>query len=93
MNSGDFTPEQKEQFEQELQETDATAILLGIHAELAQIRTLLEESNTGDSSASEREYECTFCGDTYPESEIVDHAQEAHKAPFDLSPETVGKPV
>ena len=90
MNSSDFTPEQKEQFEQELQETDATAILLGIHAELAQIRSLLENANTGESEASEEMYECDFCGERYPKNKIVGHATEQHKAPYDLSPDNVG---
>lgn len=91
MNLDNLDDGQKEAFEAELQETDATAILLGIHAELSHIRALLEDSNTSQSEASEPMYECDICGEVYAESDIVDHATEAHKAPPNMALEDIIK--
>ena len=86
MNSDNFTDEQKAQFEQELEETDSTAILLGIHAELQAIRTLLE----GAESTESESLTCATCGENYPsEKQLRQHAQKAHKAPSNMPLEDI----
>jgi hypothetical protein len=81
-----FSDEEKEQFEQELEDSDSTAILLGIHAELQAIRSLLEGAQ---DNQSER-LTCATCGETYPsEKQLRDHARTSHKAPQNMPLEDI----
>jgi hypothetical protein len=81
MNPDTFTDEEKVQFEQELEESDSTAILLGIHAELQAIRSLLEGAQEQETNS----LTCATCGETYPsETQLRDHARTTHKAPSDM---------
>jgi len=81
MSLDNLSDEEKAQFEQELEDSDSTAILLGIHAELQAIRTLLEGAQT---DTTER-LTCATCGETYPsEKQLRDHARTSHKAPNDM---------
>jgi len=88
MSLDNLTDEEKAQFEQELEASDSTAILLGIHAELQAIRSLLE-------GAQEQETErltCATCGETYPsEKQLRDHARTSHKAPTDMPLEDIAE--
>ena len=73
-------------FEQELEDTDVKTILLGIHAEVAKLRMVVEQSE------SETKYECRDCSETYAEkSAVIAHAIETHKAPPGMEFETYGR--
>jgi len=73
-------------FEQELEDTDVKTILLGIHAELAKLRMVVEQSE------SETRYECHDCSETFSdESALIGHAIEVHKAPPGMEFETYGR--
>ena len=77
-----FDPEQKEQFEQELEESNSTAILLGIYGELQAIRSLLEQPQ----DAVEETLTCATCGESYnTEKALRSHARESHKAPSNMN--------
>ncbi len=82
MDNPQFTDEQKQQFEQELEESDSTAILLGIYGELQAIRSLLEQPQ----DTSEEPLVCTTCGESYQtEKQLRQHARESHKAPSNMN--------
>jgi hypothetical protein len=82
MNSDNFTDEEKAQFEQELEESDSTAILLGIYGELQAIRSLLEQPQ----DTSEEPLVCATCGGSYQtEKALRSHARESHKAPSNMN--------
>lgn len=70
----------KEQFEERLEETDTTAILLGIHAELQEIRQLLDDV--------EQDNELLICGTCHDKFTSVgtlrQHARKTHNAPPDM---------
>ena len=77
-----FSDDEKEQFEQELEESDSTAILLGIYGELQAIRSLLEQPQ----DVSEETLTCATCGESYnTEKALRSHARESHKAPSNMS--------
>jgi hypothetical protein len=81
MSLDNLTDEEKAQFEQELEDSDSTAILLGIHAELQAIRSLLE----GAQAQETNRLTCATCGESYPsEKQLRDHARTSHKAPTDM---------
>ena len=77
-----WSDQEKQDFEAQLEETDTKAVLLGIHAELQAIRTLLEatQSDTGDSQETAT---CDLCGQEKPIESLVEHAITEHKAPTD----------
>jgi len=83
-----WSDEEKQDFEQQLDETDAKAVLLGIHAELQAIRALLESSQ-GDTGESTDTATCDLCGQEKPLESLVEHAIKEHKAPTDTSIEDV----
>jgi hypothetical protein len=86
MKSDNFSDEEKEAFEQELEESDSTAILLGIYGELQAIRALLEQPQ----DTSEAKLECATCGESFAgEKPLRAHAQRAHKAPSDMPLESI----
>jgi len=88
MSLDNLSDEQKAQFEQELEESDSTAILLGIHAELQAIRSLLE----GAQEQEPNRLTCATCGETYPsEKQLRDHARTSHKAPSDMPLEDIAE--
>ena len=88
MDKPNFTDKEKAQFEQELEDSDSTAILLGIHAELQAIRSLLEGAQ---DNPTER-LTCATCGETYPsEKQLRDHARTSHKAPTDMPLEDIAE--
>ena len=81
MSLDNLSDEEKAQFEQELEDSDSTAILLGIHAELQAIRSLLE----GAQAQETNRLTCATCGESYPsEKQLRDHARTSHKAPTDM---------
>jgi len=77
-----MTEDEKAEFEQQLAETDTKAVLLGIHAELQAIRTLLESSQ-GDTGEATDTATCDLCGQEKPLESLVEHAIKEHKAPTD----------
>jgi hypothetical protein len=83
-----MTEEEKQDFEAQLEETDTKAVLLGIHAELQAIRSLLEATQS-DTADSEDVATCDLCGETKPIDSLVEHAITEHKAPTDTSIEDV----
>jgi len=85
-----WSDEEKQDFEQQLDETDAKAVLLGIHAELQAIRALLESSQ-GDTGESTDTATCDLCGQEKPLESLVEHAIKEHKAPTDTSIEDVAR--
>jgi Asp-tRNA(Asn)/Glu-tRNA(Gln) amidotransferase C subunit len=82
-----LSDEQKEQYEQQLEEVDTKALLASISAELTQIRMLLQDENKPDTTESKAMYRCTYmgCGETVREDERRDHGLTKHKAPPDLA--------
>jgi len=73
-------------FEQELEETDVKTILLGIHAEVAKLRMLVEQSESKTET-----YACHDCSDTFSDSsELVKHAVNVHKAPPNMELDAYG---
>jgi len=79
-----WSDQEKQDFEAQLEETDTKAVLLGIHAELQAIRALLESSQ-GDTSDSQEVATCDLCGQEKPLESLVEHAIKEHKAPTDTS--------
>ena len=84
MQDPNFTDQEKQDFEQQLDETDAKAVLLGIHAELQAIRSLLEATQS-DTAESQDVATCDLCGQEKPLESLVEHAIKEHKAPTDTS--------
>jgi hypothetical protein len=84
----DWNADEKAEFEQQLEETDTKAVLLGIHAELQAIRALLESSQ-GDTSDSQDVATCDLCGQEKPTESLVEHAITEHKAPTDTTVDDV----
>jgi len=88
MSLDNLSDEEKAEFEQELEESDSTAILLGIHAELQAIRTLLE----GAQEDQTERLTCATCGESFVgEKPLRAHAQKAHKAPSDMPLEDIAE--
>jgi hypothetical protein len=79
-----WSDQEKQDFEAQLDETDTKAVLLGIHAELQAIRALLEASEA-DTSDSQDVATCDLCGETKPIESLVEHAITEHKAPTDTT--------
>jgi len=85
-----WSDQEKQDFEAQLEETDTKAVLLGIHAELQAIRSLLEASD--DSTAESQDVvTCDLCGETKPLERLVEHAITEHKAPTDTKVEDVAR--
>jgi len=85
-----WSDQEKQDFEAQLDDTDTKAVLLGIHAELQAIRALLESSQ-GDTSDSQELSTCDLCGETKPLESLVEHAIKEHKAPTDTTLEDVAR--
>jgi hypothetical protein len=90
MQDPNFTDQEKQDFEAQLDETDAKAVLLGIHAELQAIRSLLEASQA-DTSDSQDMATCDLCGQEKPIESLVEHAIKEHKAPTDTTLDDVAR--
>jgi hypothetical protein len=84
----DWNADEKAEFEQQLEETDTKAVLLGIHAELQAIRSLLEATQS-DTAESQDVATCDLCGETKPLESLVEHAITEHKAPTDTTVDDV----
>ena len=82
-----------DEYEEQLEQMDSKALLAGIHSELIQIRMLLQDGSKTDSEPTEQLYECSFCGETYPASDLESHAVETHKAPTGLPIGDLGTPA
>jgi len=82
-----------ESLQQDLAEVDQKTLLAGIHAELTQMRRMMQAQNEADSGQSEAIYECSMCGKNYPRSEIVEHGKAEHNAPPDTTAEDIGQMV
>jgi len=85
-----WSDQEKQDFEAQLDETDTKAVLLGIHAELQAIRALLESSQ-GDTGEVTDTATCDLCGQEKPIESLVDHAIKEHKAPTDTTLEDVAR--
>ena len=85
-----WSDQEKQDFEAQLEETDTKAVLLGIHAELQAIRTLLEATQTDTADAKETAT-CDLCGQEKPIESLVEHAITEHKAPTDTSIDDVAR--
>jgi len=85
-----WSDQEKQDFEAQLEDTDTKAVLLGVHAELQAIRALLESSQ-GDTSDSKETATCDLCGQEKPLDSLVEHAIKEHKAPTDTSIEDVAR--
>jgi len=85
-----WSDQEKQDFEAQLDETDTKAVLLGIHAELQAIRALLESSQ-GDATEDTDTATCDLCGETKPLESLVEHAITEHKAPTDTSIDDVAR--
>jgi hypothetical protein len=75
----EFSQEEIEEYEQELESTDVKALLIQQLAYLDAIYRCLE----GAQGESEREknYRCESCGSVYPESDLETHLVQQHNAP------------
>jgi len=82
-----------ESLRQDLAEVDEKTLLAGIHAELTQMRRMMQAQNEPDSGQSEPLYACTMCGEHYPKSEIAKHGTQEHNAPPDTTAEDMGKRI
>jgi len=82
-----------ESLRQDLADVDKKTLLAGIHAELTQIRRMMQAQNDGDSGQSEPLYACDMCGGQYPRSEIAKHGKAEHNAPPDTTAEDIGQMV
>jgi len=76
-----------------LAELDEKKLLAGIHAELTQMRRMMQAQNDADSGQSEPLYACAMCGGHYPKSEIAKHGTQEHNAPPDTTAEDMGKRI
>ena len=85
-----WSDQEKQDFEAQLDDTDTKAVLLGIHAELQAIRALLEASQA-DTSDSQELATCDLCGQEKPLDSLVEHAIKEHKAPTDTSIDDVAR--
>ena len=85
-----WSDQEKQDFEAQLEDTDTKAVLLGIHAELQAIRTLLEATQT-DTAESKETATCDLCGQEKPIESLVEHAIAEHKAPTDTSIDDVAR--
>jgi hypothetical protein len=85
-----WSDQEKQDFEAQLEDTDTKAVLLGIHAELQAIRALLEasEADTGESTDMAV---CDLCGQEKPIDSLVEHAITEHKAPTDTTVNDVAR--
>jgi len=79
-----WSDQEKQDFEAQLEETDTKAVLLGIHAELQAIRSLLEATQS-DTAESQDVATCDLCGQAKPIESLVEHAITEHKAPTDTT--------
>jgi len=77
-----WSDQEKQDFEAQLDDTDTKAVLLGIHAELQAIRALLESSQGGTGESTDTAT-CDLCGQEKPLESLVEHAIKEHKAPTD----------
>ena len=85
-----WSDQEKQDFEAQLDDTDTKAVLLGIHAELQAIRSLLEASEA-DTEGSTDMATCDLCGETKPIESLVEHAIKEHKAPTDTTVNDVAR--
>jgi hypothetical protein len=85
-----WSDQEKQDFEAQLEETDTKAVLLGIHAELQAIRSLLEATQS-DTAESQDVATCDLCGKEKPLESLVEHAITEHKAPTDTTLEDVAR--
>jgi len=76
-----------------LAELDEKTLLAGIHAELTQMRRMMQAQNDADSGQSEPLYACDMCGGHYPKSEIAKHGKQEHNAPPNATAEDIGQMV
>jgi len=82
-----------ESLRQDLADVDEKTLLAGIHAELTQMRRMMQAQNDADSGQSEPLYKCSMCGKKYPRSEIAKHGTQEHNAPPDTTAEDIGQMV
>jgi hypothetical protein len=76
-----------------LDELDTKTLLAGIHAELTQMRRMMQAQNEPDSGQSEPLYACSMCGEHYPKSKMAKHGTQEHNAPPDTTAEDMGKRI
>jgi len=79
-----WSEQEKQDFEAQLEDTDTKAVLLGIHAELQAIRSLIDGAQADTDDAQER-LTCELCGQKKPADGLVEHAIDEHNAPPDAT--------
>jgi len=78
-STGGNTPaEDPRQYEQQWDELSQKELLMGIFAELQQIRVSLQQPETDES---EPMYQCEQCGETVPQSDLEAHAKRHNAHP------------
>ena len=82
-----LSDEQKEAFEQELEDTSVKALLIQQNALLQQILTTVSDATDDDTER----LKCRMCGESFERSKLVEHARDAHNAPGDMGVEDVAK--
>jgi uncharacterized protein (DUF3084 family) len=92
-----LTEEEREQYEEQLQELDEKTLLIQAIAELGQIRRELEVLNqrVGGTVETQTRGEtesvtCKACLETVPREDRKQHAVESHGAPKDMPVEDLG---
>lgn len=74
-----------DEFDDELEAADSTALLAGILSELKQIRYELQLQNDIEGNNKDindiPQYECEMCGDTVDEDNRETHLEREHNAP------------
>jgi hypothetical protein len=86
MNPEDIDPDE---YDDDLEDADSTALLVGILAELQavnqQLADLRGEGVERGESKGELVFDCTRCDATVLEGERREHAERAHNAPPEVS--------
>lgn len=92
----DLSQEEIDRFEEQLEDTDAKALLIeqtaalrGIYQQLQLLNSQLEVSEPTEKDI----YRCGKCQEKVPEDERDKHAQQQHNAPPDLSVEHIYEPI
>ena len=85
-----WSDQEKQDFEAQLEETDTKAVLLGIHAELQAIRSLLDGAQS-DTADAKDVATCGLCGQEKPIESLVEHAIKEHKAPTDTTVQDIAR--
>ena len=79
----EFTQEEIEQFEQELEDTNIVAILL---QQTAYLDAILRELQGPTDTSQEPQFRCESCGTLHEKNGLERHLQQEHNAPKGIDP-------